>query len=233
MTPELGPAMRPIPRRMWMFAAVGACASAASILLKHQEQANATKPVALDLETVIPTQFGQWRMAPKPVQQVNPSTQALLDKLYSQIVERTYIGPDGYAIMLSVSYGADQRGSLEAHKPEVCYPAQGFVLRTQQETELQTPFGQISAKQLDTAREERQEPLTYWFTVGNSTVQNRVEKRLTELRLTLTGKIPDGLLFRVSSIDKSAPQAWARQAAFVNEMLAQCSPQSRRRLAGV
>ena len=27
-----------------------------------------------------------------------------------------------------MAYGDDQRGGLQAHRPEVCYPAQGFKL---------------------------------------------------------------------------------------------------------
>ena len=37
--------------------------------------------------------------------------------------------------------------------------------------------------------------------VGEKAVQGKVQKRLVELSYTLTGRIPDGLLFRVSSID--------------------------------
>ncbi|MFY9328513.1 MAG: exosortase C-terminal domain/associated protein EpsI [Georgfuchsia sp.] len=82
---------------------------------------------AISLENMIPKAFGDWREEPqKNVQVVNPQTQALLNKLYSQIVSRVYVNPEGYRIMLSVAYGSDQRGSLQAHKPEVCYRA--FVI---------------------------------------------------------------------------------------------------------
>jgi EpsI family protein len=39
-----------------------------------------------------------------------------------------YVNASGYRIMLSLAYGSDQRGALQAHKPEVRYPAQGFTL---------------------------------------------------------------------------------------------------------
>ena len=47
--------------------------------------------------------------------------------------------------MLSLAYGDDQRADLTAHKPEVCYPAQGFQLHANKEDGLQTPFGTITA----------------------------------------------------------------------------------------
>lgn len=50
------------------------------------------------------------------MQVVNPQTQELLDKLYSQILTRTYVNAKGYRIMLSLAYGSDQRGALQAHK---------------------------------------------------------------------------------------------------------------------
>ncbi|MEO7368289.1 MAG: exosortase C-terminal domain/associated protein EpsI, partial [Gemmatimonadaceae bacterium] len=80
----------------------------------------------ISLEQMIPKEFGDWREEPQRYQQVvNPQTQELLDKLYSQILSRTYVNSAGYRIMLSLAYGTNQRGSLQAHKPEVCYPAQG------------------------------------------------------------------------------------------------------------
>ena len=81
------------------------------------------------LEEIVPAQFGEWKMLPdSSTQVVNPQTEQLLNKLYSQILARTYVNAAGYQIMLSLAYGDDQRGGLQAHQPEVCYPAQGFTL---------------------------------------------------------------------------------------------------------
>jgi EpsI family protein len=57
------------------------------------------------------------------------STQKLRDELYSQFLNRVYVNATGYRIMLLLAYGSDQHGSLQADKPEVCYPAQGFALQ--------------------------------------------------------------------------------------------------------
>lgn len=49
---------------------------------------------AIKLERVIPRQFGEWQEAPLgQVQVVNPQTQELLDKLYSEIMTRIYVNP--------------------------------------------------------------------------------------------------------------------------------------------
>src|SRR5688572_1375910 len=133
----------------------------------------ATAP-AIQLDSAIPKQFGVWREEPvRTVQLVDPQAQALLDKLYSQTLMRTYVDDKGYRVMLSMAYGDDQRGGLQAHKPEVCYPAQGFSLRSNVPSELTTPFGRVPVRRLDTQLGARLEPVTYWFAFGDQVVRGR------------------------------------------------------------
>ncbi len=55
---------------------------------------------------MIPKQFGDWREEPQRIVQViNPQSQELLDKLYSETLTRTYVNAGGYRIMLSLAYG--------------------------------------------------------------------------------------------------------------------------------
>jgi EpsI family protein len=190
-------------------------------------------PPAIVLEDAIPKQFGDWRLMPSSALVVNPQTQELLDKLYSQTLSRTYVDSQGYRIMLSLAYGDDQRGGLQAHMPEVCYPAQGFKVNSLQDHVITTPFGQITGKRLSTSLGQRLEPITYWFALGEQAVQSRWEKRLIEIRLGLTGQVPDGLLFRVSSIDPDTERAYAKHEEFVAALLASANPAQRVKLAGV
>src|SRR4029453_11331373 len=128
------------------------------------------------LEDTVPRQFGDWRLLPDAgAQVVNPQTKELLDKLYSQILSRTYLNAQGYRVMLSLAYGDEQRGDLQAHKPEVCYPAQGFKLNSNEPVELATPFGEIAARRLSTSLALRKEPVTYWFTLGDRAVRSKLE----------------------------------------------------------
>ncbi|HEX6364122.1 MAG TPA: EpsI family protein [Albitalea sp.] len=186
------------------------------------------------LEDTVPRQFGDWRALPDPgVQVVNPQTKQLLDKLYSQILSRTYVNSQGYRIMLSLAYGDEQRGDLQAHKPEVCYPAQGFKLHSNDPAQIDTPFGGIAGRRLSTSFGARKEPVTYWFTMGDRAVASKWEQRLVEIRLGLTGEVPDGLMFRVSSIDESTPRAFRMQDVFVNDLLKALPPRDRLRLSGL
>ena len=183
---------------------------------------------------MIPRNFGDWREAPLGyVQVVNPQTQELLDKLYSEILTRTYVNASGYRIMLSLAYGSDQRGGLQAHKPEVCYPAQGFTLLRNEAGLLATSFGDIPVRRLFTTMGARQEPLTYWFTVGDQAVLGSTQKKIVDLMFGLTGRVPDGMLFRVSSIDADQPRAYQLQEQFIQQLLQAVSPAERKRLSGL
>ena len=188
----------------------------------------------IQLDAAVPKQFGTWREEPaQTVAVVNPQTQQLLDKLYSQVLVRTYVDAQGYRVMLSLAYGDDQRGGLQAHKPEVCYPAQGFTLLRNVAAEIDTPFGKVPGRRLGTQLGARIEPVTYWFAVADRAITSRFEHRLAEVRLGLTGQVPYGLLFRVSSIDDDAERAYREQDRFIGALLTAVTPEHRTRLSGL
>lgn len=217
-----------------MLLAVLMCVASIGAIVARPSVKVASMGPAISLETMIPKQFGQWQELPTQVVQiVNPHTQAMLDRLYSQILTRTYVSADGYRVMISLAYGSDQRGTLQAHKPEVCYPAQGFKLHRKDPTQLHTPMGSIAAQRLFTSMGQRQEPVTYWFTVGDQAVQTKMQKRLVELTYGLTGRIPDGLLFRISSIDGDQVRANRYHDLFVNDLLQALPVADRIRLSGL
>ncbi len=188
----------------------------------------------IDLKTLIPTQFGEWREeAQNNIYVVNPQQKEVLDKIYSETLSRTYINAQGYRIMLSVAYGADQRRATQVHKPEVCYPAQGFQLKGSHAGILATPFGELHVRRLSTSLGQRHEPVTYWIIVGDRTITSGINKKLVEMSFGFSGRIPDGLLFRVSSIDTNDNIAFAMQAAFLNQLLDAATPEARYRLSGL
>lgn len=184
------------------------------------------------LDANIPTSFGPWQELAAAPQIVNPQTQQMLDSLYSEVVARTYVGPQRYHVMLSAAYGNDQRGGLAAHRPEVCYPAQGFVLHEQFDARLDTPHGAIHLRRLRTALGARIEPVSYWFAMTDTTRATAFDKRLALIRATLTGNVPDGMLVRVSSIDPDPARAWLRHDEFVVDLLQALPAATRDRLLG-
>ena len=211
-----------------------ACSAVLSIAARPTLKAGAGTAPRYLLEDIVPKQFGDWKLLPdQGAQVVNPQTQALLNTLYSQILTRTYVDSKGYRIMLSLAYGDDQRGGLQAHKPEVCYPAQGFKLLSNQSGQLGTTYGSIPVRRLDTRLGARQEPVTYWINVSDTVVTSVLQKRMLEIKLGLTGEVPDGLLFRISSIDDTPSRAFQRQDTFVGDLLKAVPPIDRKRLSGL
>jgi EpsI family protein len=220
-------------RLILLIAALMFAASVAAILARPSTKASELE-AAFSLEAIIPRSFGEWREEPQRyVQVVNPQTKELLDKLYSQVLSRIYVNASGNHMMLSLAYGSDQRRSLQAHKPEVCYPAQGFAILKNEAALLGTAFGDIPIRRVVATAGARHEPLTYWFTVGDRAVEGKMQKRLVDLRYGLTGRIPDGMIFRVSSIDSDYAHAFALQGQFIDQLLQALPPPERKRLSGL
>ncbi len=187
----------------------------------------------VDLEVVIPKTFGNWKLDERVVPILpSPDAKAVLDRIYSQTVSRTYVNESGERVMLSVAYGGEQSDSMQVHRPEVCYPAQGFSVLKSLKGVMETQFGQLPIRRLVASQGPRVEPITYWITVGDQVARSNWEQKLAQLSYGLTGKVPDGLLFRISTIDRDEQRAYSVQEAFVRELLAQIDADARVRLVG-
>jgi EpsI family protein len=187
----------------------------------------------VDLAAMVPERFGQWRIDPQMVPlQVDPATQAKLDKIYNQTLSRTYVNDEGERVMLSMAYGGEQSDRLQVHKPEVCYGAQGFEVQNRGYAELPEGGGMLPVKRLYAVSGARQEPITYWITVGDRAIRPGLQQKLQQLRYGLGGTVPDGMLVRVSSISGDEQAAFALQQRFIAEMLQAVNAPARIRLAG-
>jgi EpsI family protein len=192
-----------------------------------------TKFPPIQLEKVVPVAFGVWSEVKEAGPVVNPQVPDLILKIYDEVLTRTYVNGNGDRIMLSMAWGDDQRGERQAHRPEICYPAQGFKVETLSDGTLATSFGDISVRRFTARMGARHEPVTYWLTMAGTVVRDEFEKRTVQVRLVPTGYIPDGLLFRASSIDQDAARAFKVQQKFAADMMAAVPPDVRRRLSGL
>jgi EpsI family protein len=191
-----------------------------------------TRP-KLSLEQIFPRAFGDWRIDTRmPVQLVSPDQAAMLNKIYNDTLNRVYVNGDGDRIMLSVAYGGDQSDGTRAHRPEVCYPAQGFQIISQSRTHLQLAGGLLPVQRLVARQGSRNEPITYWVIVGEEIALSGTEQKLDQLSYSTRGLIPDGMLVRVSSIDGNVQKAYQLQASFVVGMTQAMDPTSRERVIG-
>jgi EpsI family protein len=203
-----------------------------AIVLTPTRLTAATAP-KIDLETMIPKQFGDWHQLEElDVIAVNPEVQANLDKVYQQTLSRTFINSKGEQIMLSLAYGGDQSASLHVHRPDICYSAQGFQVTHLTNDVIQTYAGKIPVIHMLATQNSRIEPITYWITVGDTVVRGGWEQRLAEIKYGLTGKVPDGILVRVSNISTDAPRSYKLHSNFINYMLDAMRKSDRLRLIG-
>jgi EpsI family protein len=190
---------------------------------------------ALDLEKLVPVKLGDgWEedIAMRNAV-VNPQTEEALKKIYTQTLSRTYINRNGERVMLSIAYGSDQGGeSTQAHRPEICYTAQGFGLKENNVGVLKTQYGEVPVRRLVAVNGLRNEPITYWVTVGDKATLPGFRRKLAQMAYGLNGTIPDGLIFRVSSIQENAADAYKLQDQFVNALFNAITPAQRTRLAG-
>ncbi|MET0981742.1 MAG: exosortase-associated protein EpsI, B-type [Telluria sp.] len=209
-----------------------AATSALTVALTPSPRAIAAQ-AAFSLEAMIPARFGSWRIDPTIVPLTpNPEQQGALERIYDQTLSRTYVDPAGRRVMLSIAYGGDQSRALQLHLPEVCYVAQGFQVAGEGSGQLRTRFGALPVQRLVASQGDRNEPITYWITIGDRATRSGIEQKLRRLAYGLSGQIPDGMLVRISSITLDAPGAWRLHDRFAAELLDALGTPERKRLIG-
>ncbi len=186
------------------------------------------------LAQIVPRSFGAWSVdttfLPLPP---SPDLQRVLDRTYDETLARTYRDRQGRRIMLSLAYGRNQHKGMNTHRPEICYPGQGFKLLSGTERgHLSFEGRQIPVQRLVAAMGARNEPITYWLTVGKHITEFGYAQRATTIGYGLRGQVPDGVLVRVSSIDNDNAAAYLLHERFVQELLSALTPEARVRLLG-
>ena len=187
-----------------------------------------------DIDKHIPRAFGEW----KPLTGLNaiaPGPPSALEReVYNQEVSRTYVDRDGHVVMLLIAYGESQSDRLQLHHPEVCYTAQGFRVTPTKTSKFQysanaPPF---ALTRLTASREERLEPISYWMRVGYDISSSNWARQALKLEYGLRGWIPDGALFRVSTIGVPEDVSFKIQDKFIRDLLAAVSPETREFMVG-
>jgi EpsI family protein len=210
----------PLPtRRLVVLGGAMVAAAAAGELLRPDRRLAEVK-ARIALEKQVPEAFGDWRIdrSIRPVLP-DPSLQAMLDVLYSQLLARTYVNPRGQRVMLTIAYGSDQGNEATAvHRPEFCYSAQGFRVRAVGTTTLAIGQARVPVAKLVAQLGQRNEPITYWVTLDETATLPGVGRKLAQIRYGLAGDIPDGMLVRVSSVGSNEPEAFAMQKGFLDQM---------------
>lgn len=210
-----------------MLAAVGLAAA----LTPNQKMAD--QGPAVDLEAIIPSQFGDWRQEQAIDSLVlSPDVKSQIGKIYAQTLARNYRNDKGERIMLSIAYGGDQSYSTQVHRPEMCYPVQGFQISSLEKDFIDLNGTPLPVMKMVATQGLRVEPLTYWVMIGDSIVRGNHEQNLARLQYGLSGKIPYGIVVRVSSISQNESESYRSQERFLRDMLGAMRPEFRKLLAG-
>lgn len=186
------------------------------------------------LDAAVPVAFGDWTLLPSAsASMVDAGQQQTLERIYDQTLTRVYINRARYMIMLSIAYGRDQSDGFGLHQPEVCYPAQGFELLGSRFDSIPVGRQILPAKRLNTALGSRIEPLTYWTVIGEDNYQGGLQKKLRQIVYGFSGKIADGMLVRISSIDPQTEAAYAAQSAFAEALVSALPESLKTRFTGI
>jgi EpsI family protein len=174
----------------------------------------------VNLAAIIPSEFDGWKIDSSILPlMANPDEVGLVNKIYTQMLLRTYVDKQGERVMLSIAYNRNQRAALHIHRPEVCYLASGFDISKLTKTTVNTNVGPIPVMRLVARQGTRNEPITYWIRVGGAITSGWFGQTFTTLRYGLSGTMPDGLLVRTSTISNDEQSSYHVQQEFLTSLL--------------
>lgn len=185
------------------------------------------------LASAFPQQFGTWRMEGAAQNMpLAPDVEKQIKTIYTETADRVYVNDRGERMMVTVAYGRDQSDGFKVHRPEVCYAAQGFVVKAPQPSEINLGTRQIGVQRVDTHKADRFEPVTYWMVIGDKVVNTPWRHKVEQVQFAFHGLIADGLLVRISSFSKDPAEAYSAQDEFVRQWMAHVPNDQRSRLFG-
>ncbi len=225
-------------RFSWRHLVVGmvlmAAAAAAEMLTPRHGVDKSREP---DLAALMPKHFGGWREVPMMVSQVTTTVtdRETENAIYDQTIMRNFSGPHGELVMVAIAYGVRQNDELKVHRPEVCYRAAGFRILKTENAMIRSGEKNIPVTEMVTVNGSRIEPVTYWIRIGKEIMHGGAHERLAVIKAGLMGNVPDGLLFRVSSIvgsESKSAEAFEAERAFLEALMGSMDGKKRAFLVG-
>lgn len=185
------------------------------------------------LGALIPVAIGPWRYINADGVVVARAEEDIPTDGYDQLVTRTYEAPGRPSVMLLLAYGSTQGGSLQLHRPETCYPGQGFLLSEFDDLDLRfAGVGPVHTRRFTARRDDRIERLIYWTRIGADFPRNTAQEYRAILARVLAGVVPDGILVRMSTIGSNLRESDGALVEFASAMVAALSQGGRHILLG-
>ncbi|OWY30973.1 exosortase B [Herbaspirillum robiniae] len=217
-----------VPQAALMATGMVVAVAVAHLLVPREE--NVVKTAKFD--SFVPHAFADWREVPSPYLQVSvdldDGTGRNPDQPYDDVLSRTYVNSRGEQVMLALAYAGEQMQDVKIHSPEVCYVAQGFVLRDSTPMSLSTVGAgkPVSGRRFVARNNDRLEAVSYWMRIGDSFPDGGLAARIKIFREGMAGRISDGILVRASSLMRESGQesaAYALQQRFLLDLEAAMS----------
>jgi EpsI family protein len=207
----------------------GACAAAAGAAYGLTPRRRASLLGARKLADIVPARFGDWASTDVSGLVAPDEDDSLAAKLYGQTVERVYHQEaSGVEVMMLLAWGDTQSNELQLHRPEVCYPAFGFVIADNHPVLLPLSHGlTLPGRHLVATAPDRRENIAYWTRLGEYLPLDENQQRLDRVRTALHGVIADGLLARFSIVDAESEAAFPLLDQFITGLIAATLPAAR------
>jgi EpsI family protein len=186
------------------------------------------------LATIVPRAFGDWSSVDISDQFAPGTDDSLAAKLYGETIGRLYQNAKGTSpITMLMAHGSSQTNELQLHRPEVCYPAFGFTIQSNQE--LIVPLKQnigLPSRALIAQSTQSKLATVYWTRLGEYLPISGSEQRLDRMKMAIEGFVPDGLLARFSVETTEPAHAMGAIASFISELVRAVKADARAPLIG-
>ena len=217
-----------LSRRQTLIGGAFLAAAAAGAALKPRQSQNLLGSARLD--DLVPTSFAGWQFNTASGLVLPPADQ-LRDAIYSQLLTRTYVRAGSAPVMLLIAYSGAQDGTIQIHRPEICYPASGYRLTSVRPHAVPLGAGRsIPGREIVAETESRREQLIYWTRLGSRFPTRWIEQRMAVTQENFAGIVPDGVLVRVSSVWNG--NAFPLLDGFADDLVRSVSPRMRQVLLG-
>lgn len=216
---------------IWPATAFLLCSAAALVAAQQLRPTRYAERQGVTLNAMLPPNVQQWREVKSNLVQMSLTPEGVdrseaVAATYDDTAMTSYADAQGNLVMVALAYGRLQRQEGKIHRPELCYSAQGFTVKSQATVALPLTAdgaldGQVQVHRIDTASRRQREIVSYWIRIGDLFSASAFETRTHIMKVGLQGEIPDGILFRVSQVipaDLAGPEleaAYARQEAFM------------------
>lgn len=218
---------RPDRRQLILGTAILATAGLANVLRPTDAPA-----ATIDLKRAIPLVLGPYHYD-SAIALVLPDAGETTQRIYDQVLTRSYVAAGVPPAMLVIAYGAAQDARLALHRPDACYPAAGYRIEATRQVDARPgAAAPIPATLLTATRQDRIEQVLYWTRIGGRFPTSALAEKLDILRANLSGDRPDGVLVRLSVEEGDPVTALAQLHQFVAILLGAIGPMARARLVG-